>query len=440
MDLVARFGDCLATLSLPAGPALVAVSGGPDSVALLDLLIASRASHALELIVAHVDHGIHPDSARAAELVRALAGRYGLDFELARLALGADAGETVARRARYDALARIAERRGAGAVLTAHHADDQVETVTMRFLAGSGPAGIAGMAVRRGPVVRPLLSFRRDELARYVLDRALPTWSDPANTDPRHLRSWLRSDVLPRLRKRMPELDRRVLRAAEQARADRAAWDAALDALGLDPRVASGGISVAAHALGGYDSALAAALIQAAARRAGCVVGARRAESVARLLARGGSGRSLPLGVGWSAELVFDRLLIARSAAAEERPAIVAGSSGECRWGDWTLQWRTEPAPERQSRVAHSAWFDPGGLVLEVRAARPGDRMRPLAGRGGRPLVRCFQEAKVPRSRRTAWPVLAAGESIIWVPGVCRSEHRVPPAGAEALRIDAIHA
>jgi tRNA(Ile)-lysidine synthase len=438
MDLVQRVRRHLASLNLPSGPAVVAVSGGTDSVALLDLLVATADYHPLQLVVAHVDHGIHPESRAAAELVRSLAGAYRLDFELITLALGAVAGETAARAARYAALSAAAGRRGAVALLTAHHADDQVETVLMRFLAGSGPAGLAGMAPTRGRIVRPLLPFRRDELAHHVRTRALPSWSDPANADARHLRSWLRGTALPMLRARMPELDQRVLRTARQAADDRAAWDAALEVLDLEPRPEGGGISVAAHPLRGYDSALASALVRAAARRVGCVLGPTRATAVLRLVERGASGRSVPLAATWRAELAFDRLRIVRTVGAALETRTVAGNSGECRWGEWTLRWRTEPAPGRHSRIGDSAWFALGSL--EVRAWRPGDRMRPLAGRGSRPLVRCFQEARVPRSRRSEWPVLAAGDSILWVPGVCRSEHRVPPAGAEALRVDAGHA
>ena len=116
-------------------------------------------------------------------------------------------------------------------VLTAHHADDQVETVLMRALAGSGPAGLAGMAARSGLLVRPLLPFRRALLAGYVRGRALPVWYDPANQNPRHLRSWLRGDALPMLRSRLPKVDEALLSVARQAGRDRAAWDAVLDLL-----------------------------------------------------------------------------------------------------------------------------------------------------------------------------------------------------------------
>ena len=101
MSLVDDFRAHLPTLGLEPGRALVAVSGGPDSVALLDLLHHSRDLHELALAVAHFDHGIHPESATVAARTRALAARYGLPYEEGRGALGPDAGETIARAARY---------------------------------------------------------------------------------------------------------------------------------------------------------------------------------------------------------------------------------------------------------------------------------------------------------------------------------------------------
>ena len=163
--------------------------------------------------------------------MRALAGSYRLAFEEGRGRLGAAAGETAARAARYAWLETTRLRLGAALVLTAHHADDQVETVLMRALRGSGPAGLAGMASRRGTLVRPLLPFRRDVLMRYVRARDLPVWSDPANQDPRHLRAWLRGDVLPLLRTALPEVDDALLAVGRHAARDRAAWNAALDLL-----------------------------------------------------------------------------------------------------------------------------------------------------------------------------------------------------------------
>src|SRR5688572_1600152 len=121
MRLLLAFRRHLATLPLRGPRALVAVSGGPDSVALLDLLVRSGDTHGLELVVAHFNHGIHSDSARVAEQVRALAANYEIPYQEGRVTLGPSAGETVARVERYAWLDSIRRRVGAEMVFTAHH-------------------------------------------------------------------------------------------------------------------------------------------------------------------------------------------------------------------------------------------------------------------------------------------------------------------------------
>jgi len=439
MTLLDDFRRHLATLHLPHGRALVAVSGGPDSVALLHLLHHTLEVHQLDLVVAHFDHGIHPQSAKVAAAVRALAATYRLAYAEGQGALGAAAGETAAREARYDWLDAERVRQGAALILTAHHADDQVETVLMRALEGSGPAGLAGMAARRGAVVRPLLPFRRSAILRYVRAEGLEAWSDPANLDSRHLRAWLRGDVLPALRARLPRVDEALLGVSRHAARDRAAWSAVLDVLpGLDLRLERDGFSVAARSLSGYDSPLGETVLMTAARRVGCRLGPARAGRLIRLAAHGSSGATMPLGNGWIAELAFERLVVGR-AEAGRTPASwpLQGREGEGEWGHWRLRWSRERAPVRQDRGGLAAWFAPAPLVVRMWSA--GERIRPLGGTGRRLLVRCFQDARVPRSRRAQWPVLAGPDGVVWIPGVSRSDALLPEPGTEAVRVDAEH-
>src|SRR5689334_3922805 len=161
------------------GVAIVAVSGGPDSVALLDLLHPLAPTLGLTLVVAHADHGIQSDSGAVAQSVAALARRYALLFELGELRLGSTATETTARRARYAWLSDVQRRREARYIVTAHQRDDQIETIVLRLLRGSAPAGLAGIPARgRGGLVRPLLPFTKGELAAHVAARGLPVHDD----------------------------------------------------------------------------------------------------------------------------------------------------------------------------------------------------------------------------------------------------------------------
>src|SRR3989441_361080 len=321
------------------GVALVAVSGGADSVALLDLLHALTPELGLSLVVAHVDHGIRSDSGTVARAVGELAERYELPFEVGELTLGPDATETVARRARYAWLGEVQRRHGARYLVTAHHRDDQVETILLRLLKGSAPAGLAGIPARgRGGLVRPLLPLTKTRLVAHVTELGLPIHDDPPNRDPRHLRSWVRTLLLP------------------------------------------------------------------------------------------------PLGDGWMAEVAFDRLRVTRAVRDAAVEVVPTGERGSAVFGEFRVAWTPDPAPARLPRAEWTTWI--AGANWEVRPPRPGDRLVPLGGIGRRPLRRMLMEARVPRSDRPGYPVVARGETILWVPGICRSADDLPRPGTRAVRVD----
>jgi tRNA(Ile)-lysidine synthase len=199
------------------GPVVVACSGGADSLALL--ILATDAG--LDPVAVHVDHGLRPESASEAEVVRDAARHLGVAARCVRVEVGPGGNlEARARDARYAALEAERVRLSATAVLVAHTADDQAETVLLNLMRGSGASGLAGMPVRRGHVVRPLLSARRTDVHAVVLERGLAPVLDPSNEDRAHRRNWVRLDALPALcegarRDLVPVLNRQaaVLRA-----------------------------------------------------------------------------------------------------------------------------------------------------------------------------------------------------------------------------------
>lgn len=418
------------------GTAIVAVSGGADSVALLDLMHGLAAERGLSLVVAHADHGIRADSRTVAGAVAGLARQYGLPFELGELALGPGATETAAREARYAWLGAVRRAHGARYLVTAHHEDDQVETILLRVLKGSAPAGLAGMPARgRGGLVRPLLPFTHAQLAAHAAARGLTVHDDPANRDVRHLRSWLRVELLPRLVARLgPRVRDDVLRLGRSAASERRAWDRLLELVPeLQLHVTDDGFAIARGAVTRYDQTLSVALVRAAARRAGLVLGVRRAAQLVRL-ARRPSGRRLALGDGWLAEVAFARLRVFRGLAGVVGDVVATAERGSALFGSFRVDWAPEPAPARLARSDWTTWI--AGADWEVRAPRRGDRLIPLGGVGHRPVRRLLMEARVPRSARASYPVVARGQTILWVPGICRSAAELPPPGTPAVRVD----
>jgi tRNA(Ile)-lysidine synthase len=430
------------------GVALVAVSGGTDSVALLDLLASLAPELGLELAVAHVEHGISDEASAAAPWVSEWARRYSLPCYVEQLRLGPEASETLAREARYQALRRMQRRAGAQYLVTAHQADDQAETVLYRVLKGTGVIGLTAIP-ERGPrgLVRPLLPFGRQELTTW-LERQYPEsaerpalFDDPANADPRHDRAWLRHAVMPQLRERFgPELEGKLARTVADARAHRRAWGQLLRALPeLEFRREVGRVEVARAPLARYDKVLSEALLRALAREIGSLLGPRRAAALREFVMRGNSGRRFELGAGCEAELSFGRLFVraARREAIHEETDVTSwgeGEQGSVRWLDWAFTWQTAIAAVTR-RSGMSTWVTPG--PGQIRMPQAGDRMMPLGGVGRRKVRRLLMEARIPTHDRQHYPVVVRGSDIIWIPGICRSAAEVPRAGEMAVRLDA---
>lgn len=213
-------GEC----ALPAGtPLLVAVSGGPDSMALLSALARLAPSFGLALEAHGVDHGLRPEAGHELDLAETFATSIGVPFDRTRVVLTPGSNvQARARTLRWHALATAARRRGA-AIATAHHADDRAETVLMRLLRGAGALGLGVLppqakapgshaeAAEAPLVVRPILRARRKDVLLHLERHGVPCATDPSNVDPRYLRTRVRRDVLPLL----AELDPNVVRHLE---------------------------------------------------------------------------------------------------------------------------------------------------------------------------------------------------------------------------------
>jgi tRNA(Ile)-lysidine synthase len=210
---------------LERGATLVAaVSGGPDSMALLHVL--ARLGPKLGLVVhAHgVDHGLRPEAARELDAAEAFASHVGVAFRRSKVAVARGGNvQARARAARYDALADAARLVGARTIATAHHADDRAETVLMRLMRGAGPRGLAVLPPRAPlpghddlELLRPLVRARREAIRAHVERHAIPFATDPSNVDPRFLRARVRSELLPLLEDLSPGIVDHLVALADQ--------------------------------------------------------------------------------------------------------------------------------------------------------------------------------------------------------------------------------
>ena len=278
--LAARIRETIQAHAMLAGGErlVVAVSGGPDSTALLSVLQALREELRLDLHVAHLNHGLRPGAAGDAAAVARMAEAMGYPYHGATEDVTAAATrerrslEDAGREARYRFLAGVAQEIEAQVIATGHTRDDQAETVLMRLLRGSGPRGLAGIPpVRRHDglrVIRPLIDTSRDEIAAYLARQRLDARDDASNRDPAILRNRVRLVLLPILEGYNPDVRRALARLAEVTRDDADALDA-LSAPQVNAvlRGTPGSVHIAVEAFGRLPVALQRRALREAIRR-----------------------------------------------------------------------------------------------------------------------------------------------------------------------------
>jgi tRNA(Ile)-lysidine synthase len=418
---------------------LVALSGGLDSVVLLHLL---RFPLARDVVAAHFDHAMRADSGTDAQWVRGLCRAWDVPLEMAR-AEDAPESEASARELRYTFLLAAAERVGADAVLTAHHADDQAETVLFRLARGTGLAGLAGIPVRRGIIVRPLLAFTRAELSAYAAVSRIGWREDPSNRSLRFARNRIRHRVLPELERARPGATRRIARLAHAAAAAERAWRGIVAAAAQDvvKHADESGFVLARERLLAYDPHVRARVIRHLLARLGSRPDRAGTRSAMTFINSGMSGGGLELTGGVRLEREFERLNL-RTLRPEPQPPDVAlriadagPGSGSFVAGGQKYVARWAPAGQ-MAEAGHAASFDPSSLrfPLELRAWRAGDRIR--LAYGSKKLKRLFQELRIGRGRRASIPVLTdSAGAVLWAVGVARSSDAHPGAADAVLEI-----
>lgn len=221
----------------PGGLILCAVSGGRDSVCLLDCLWKLGRARDFRVAAAHLNHGMRPTAQRDEDLVRALCAERNIPFYTetvdvyALCAVWRLTVEETGRRARYDFLRRTADALAADFIATAHHRDDQAETVLLQLLRGTGPQGLTGIPPVRDGIIRPLLDTPRAAIDDYIAQNRLPYVTDETNLDTHYARNRLRLDIMPQLLAINPAAVTHITRTADILRAENDLLDAQAAAL-----------------------------------------------------------------------------------------------------------------------------------------------------------------------------------------------------------------
>jgi tRNA(Ile)-lysidine synthase len=447
----------------PAQPVLAGISGGPDSLCLLGVLHAAG----YRVIVAHFNHKLRPEAdleaAAVAERARTLNLSLVTDAADVRQ-FGREQGlsiEEAARTLRYRFLFAAARDEGAQAVAVGHTADDQVETVLMHFLRGAGLAGLKGMEYRvilpvfdpQIPLVRPLLSLWRTETEAWCREHGLEPHFDASNADQTYFRNRLRHTLIPELETYNPRFKETLVRTARALQGDYAVLQADLAAMWEDVVSSTGDGWVAFDQT--WLSACEPGLRRGLLRRAGEMLRPQSRDIGFEALERAVSFVEKP--GGKQVDFVNGLYLFAESGkvylAAYEADLPFAQwpqvgeqctvISEQLELGDgWTLTVEAvSPYMDgwRRQEDNWTAWLDAGLTAdrLTVRPRREGDRFQPLGmEQGSVKLSDFFINVKLPRRARRKWPLVCAGEDIVWIPGY-RLAHpfRVTEATRQALKL-----
>jgi tRNA(Ile)-lysidine synthase len=437
---------------------LVAVSGGPDSMALLHALYQLREPFAIQLIIAHLNHRMRRSATQDVRFVKAAAHGLGLPCVTQSLDVPAYRRrhklslEDAARRVRYAFLHTTAKAVAAHHIALGHTADDQAETVLFRLLRGSGLRGLCGIPPVRRPIIRPLIQVPRHDIMVYLREHRIPFRDDPSNRRRRYTRNRIRLALLPQLQKSYnPRLVQTLCTTAQLLADDEAALQGAAREQFSVTRVLATPDQV--HLRVAMISPLSPALQRRVLREAlaevvGNLQGFTHLHLVhmMELLRTEAGTKWLALPGGTIVERRYDRLVIYRqrppAAMHVAQPVVVPGT---CKVEALGVTIISDLVPDGTGvssfPTGDIAWLDAEkvGRDLCLRTRAPGDRFQPLGSPYTKKLKAFLIDAKVPRAERDRLPLITTRAGIAWVAGVRPADWaKVTPMTRLILRLQLI--
>ena len=419
---------------------IVGVSGGVDSMVLLHLLNACCETRALTLIVAHVNHGLRPDeSEREAALVQQEADRLGLPYEYGQFDVKdfqkkrGLSPQDAARRVRFHFFNSLLKKHDAQKIALGHNADDQVETMLLRWIRGSGVKGLKGMLpIREGRVIRPLLEIWRSEIDAFAAKQGIPYRVDSSNLRPHYLRNRIRLELIPLIERDYQPNFKEVMKKAsvvlreEDDCLEEEAEKTCQKTLCLEGEV----LFFSYFTFRSLHKAIQWRVLQRMLRSMGSEETWEEGDEsevgrVHRLLAHPPSSFLVELTGGLYLEKRYDRVSLGRGKVKPVPPFEV-----ELRMPGPTLieeigkevmveeiTWKGDLEGLRESPDTAILASEHVQWPLKLRNFRRGDRFQPLGVRGTQKLKQFFIDHKIPKYERPKIPILISGEAIAWVVG-----------------------
>lgn len=411
----------------PGAGILLGLSGGADSVALLRILVRLREKYGLRLAAAHVHHGIRgAEAERDAAFCRALCGKFDIPMILCRPDVPAIAAEQhlseeeAGRKVRYALFETIRREKRLDFTAVAHHMEDQAETLLFRMIRGSSIRGLSGMKPVQGRVIRPLLTFSRQEIEDFLREEGQDFVTDSTNGDSRYARNRIRNRIFPEMEQiNAGAVSHIAALAADLSEAqDLVEENAAVlekQIISPDPR----GIRIEVAGLLQADMLTAGEVIlRCLTRLSGHRKDLTREHiSAVRNLAAAETGSCVSLPYGMKGEKIYGEILLTREAEKHDSADTDSFPAGSLRMEILPRIPGVLPRGNPYTKVIDYAKIR---NTLRLRYPLPGDRV--AVGGGHKKLSKFFTDEKIPARQRRTWPVVADGQDIVWVVGMRLSE------------------